>query len=257
MRHPILKLSVAVLAIVGLGLTEPGAAKRSEEQDEIPLEEASLFFELNDTDGDLGIHGLADGEAWKRLEIEDPEEKTMLAITTRGRLRLQGLTELFFESAEPTFDDLPPEEFFQRFPEGVYEIEAETLEGFELESEVLITHIMPAPPANVLVSGQPAAENCDAEPLPTASDPILISWDPVTESHPEIGTPGQPIEVEHYQFFIEAEDIDLSVELPNDVAEYEVPSGFVESGETVKFEIQVREAVSGNQTAVESCFVVD
>ena len=30
-------------------------------EEEIPFDEAELFFELNDTDGDLGIHGKIDG----------------------------------------------------------------------------------------------------------------------------------------------------------------------------------------------------
>ncbi|UCD82196.1 MAG: hypothetical protein JSW26_12455, partial [Desulfobacterales bacterium] len=33
-------------------------------KDEISFDEAKLFFELNNTDGDLGIHALIDGEAW-------------------------------------------------------------------------------------------------------------------------------------------------------------------------------------------------
>ena len=43
-----------------------------DEDDAVPFDEARLFFELNDTDGDLGIHGKIDGDEWKKLEIEDP-----------------------------------------------------------------------------------------------------------------------------------------------------------------------------------------
>lgn len=71
---------------------------------EIPFSVANVFLELNDTDGDLGIHALIDGQ------------------------RQQGLTELFFESAEPPFDELPPETFFRRFPEGEYEVEGMALD---------------------------------------------------------------------------------------------------------------------------------
>ena len=74
--------------------------------DEIPFDVAEVFFELNNTDGDLGIHALIDGDPWKRLYIEDPRDRKMLNIYVRGRLRRQGLTELFFESAEPPFDEL-------------------------------------------------------------------------------------------------------------------------------------------------------
>ena len=84
-----------------------------------PYDEANLFFELNNTDGDLGIHALIDGEAWKKLKIEDPRGRKMLDIRVKGRLKRQGLTEIFFESAEPTFDELDPQDFFRRFRLGI------------------------------------------------------------------------------------------------------------------------------------------
>lgn len=232
------------------------AAPPSWAQGEMPFGEANLFFELNDTDGDLGIHSLIDGEAWKSLEIEDPFQRVMLNVLVNGRLGKQGLTELFFESAEPPFDVLSPEQFFRRFPEGRYEISAVTLAGGELEDTVRISHIMPGPPENVLLSGVPAAEDCDAVPLPSLGEPVVISWDPVTESHPEIGTPGRRIEVEHYQLVVEREGLVLSVELPPDVTEFEVPAALTAPGDEIKFEILVRAAGSGNQTAIESCFIV-
>ena len=125
--------------------------KDDEDEQEIPFDEASLFFELNDTDGDLGIHGFVDGDEWKKLEIEDPFERSMLHVQVQGRLRRQGLTEVFFESAEPSFDELAPEEFFKRFPEGEYEISGVTLDGEELESVVVLSHVMPAPAPNLTV----------------------------------------------------------------------------------------------------------
>ncbi len=113
------------------------------EEDEIPYSEAHLFFELNNTDDDLGIHALIDGDPWKKLTIEDPAERKMLDIKVSSRLKRQGLTEIFFESAEPTFDELSPQQFFRRFRKGTYEIEGKTLTGQELESEVELTHVMP------------------------------------------------------------------------------------------------------------------
>ena len=53
----------------------------------------------------------------------------MLKVKVQGRLKRQGLTALFFESAEPTFGELDPVDFFKRFPEGIYEIEGVTLDG--------------------------------------------------------------------------------------------------------------------------------
>jgi len=242
----------------GNGSGNGNRGDKDDGEEETPFEEARLFFELNHTDGDLGIHALVDGDEWKRLEIEDPNDVRMLDVLVRGRLRKQGLTEIFFESAEPTFDELAPQKFFKRFPEGVYDIVGVTLDGRELDSEVTLSHVLAAPPGNVRVSGIQAAENCDAEPLPSVSGPVIISWDPVTQSHPDIGKSGA-VDVEHYQLVVEREEPTLlifSVELPPDLTEFEIPSGFIELGDAFKFEIVVR-ATNGNQTAVESCFEIE
>lgn len=253
---PVFPMAAVTLLMSAAALAGSNKGKEEQEQ-EIPFDEASLFFELNDTDGDLGIHGLVDGDEWKKLEIEDPFERPMLDVQVTGRLRRQGLTEVFFESAEPTFDELSPKKFFQRFPEGEYEISGRTLGGDELESVVVLSHVMPAPAGNLTVSGIPAAENCDAVPLPSVSDPVTINWDPVTQSHPEIGKAGA-VEVVKYQVVVEREEpslLVLSADLPPEVTEFEIPSGFIELGDEFKFEIVVR-AANGNQTATESCFEI-
>lgn len=232
-----------------------------DDDDELSFDEASVFFELNHTDGDLGIHASVDGGPWKRLKIEDQKEIVILNIQLTGRLRRQGLTELFFESAEPTFDELAPESFFRRFPEGTYEVEGTTLDGEELESKAELTHLMPAPADNVRVSGERAAEDCDANDLPSVDgdEPVIISWDPITHSHPDLGRMNEPIEVVKYELVVEREEptpLIFSLDLPPDVTEVEIPAEFIALGDEFKFEILAREA-SGNQTAVESCFEVD
>ncbi len=245
-------LAVAATAAAGDG-------SRHHERAEIPFSEVRLLFELNHTDGDLGIHGLIDGDEWRRLEIEDPRERQILDVQVRGRLRQQGLTEIFFESAEPPFDELSPADFFRRFPEGEYEIEGTTLDGDELEGSAELSHVMPAPPGNVTVSGLPAAENCDAE-LPTVDgdEPVVVAWSPVTSSHPTVGKAG-PVAVANYQFVLEVEAPELlitSVDLPPGITEFEIPAALIELADEFKFEIVVR-AESGNQTVVESCFELE
>jgi len=258
---PILKIGVAAAL---LGTSGSAAwANGDEDEEEIPFDEAEIFFELNNTDGDLGIHALIDGDAWKKLEIEAPDEREMLQIRVKSRLRRQGLTELFFESAEPSFDELAPEQFFRRFPEGEYEISGITIEGEERESDAEVTHVMPAPPQNITVSGVPAAEDCDADPLPSVGRPVIISWDPVIHSHPELGKSGVTVDVVRYQLVLEREEPELlifSVELPPGDGvtpiSFQVPEDFVALGDEFKFEVLVREA-SYNQTAVESCFELE
>ncbi len=239
------------------------------DEEEISWDVAEVFFELNNTDGDLGIHALVDGEPWKRLQIEDVNERRIFAVNARSRLRRQGVTEIFFESAEPTFDELPSATFFRRFPEGIYEVEGVSLNGIEIESETEITHAMPAPPVPT-VNGITAAQTCDDEdpgydaPLIVA-DSYVIAWDEVTHTHPELGSPlnAPGLEVVNYQVVVET-DLEaadgeefttiFSVILPPDVTEMTIPAEFIDQSDSFKYEVLVRES-SWNQTATESCFL--
>ena len=265
-RHMLLLpvLLVAVLALI-MGAAAPNCWAE-DNGDEISFEVADVYAELNNTDGDLGFHALIDGEPWKYLKIEDPRERMILWVSSMGRLRRQGLTELFFESAEPNFEDLAPEQFFRRFPAGKYEIESRTLEGDEQESEDLFWHRMPAPPEGISVSGEAIdldEVNCDDGPIPMVepeeNGDVIISWDEVKKSHPDIGVPNKKIEVEFYQVVVEEEEsgLKLSFDLPPDQLSVTVPGAFIALGEEFKFEILVKEAIGGNQTAVESCFEIE
>lgn len=240
-------LVLSVAAAVSMTAAGQGGQQRR-------FTEAELFFELNDTDGDLGIHASIDGEPWTDLEIEGPGEHLLLQIVSRGQLLTQGLTQLSFESAEPSFDDLAPEQFFQRFPEGRYEIEGRLQDGRAITGVASLSHILAAPPENITVSGLPAAEDCDEPLLPVVFAPVTIDWDPVTQSHPDLGRSG-PVKVSRYQLFVEREGFKLSLDLPADETEFELPAGATSSAGEYKFEIIVR-TDKGNNTAVESCFIV-
>ena len=231
-----------VAALRSAGQVEPAPA----------FTEAEIFLELNDTDGDLGIHGSIDGGPWTSLEIEGPHERRLLDIVSRGRLRTQGMTQLAFESAEPSFDELTPQDFLRRFPEGRYEIDGRTQDGREIEAIAVLSHVLAAP-AKILVSGTPAAEECDVS-VPLVTTPVVIDWDPVTTSHPAIGKSG-PVHISRYQLFVERDDVKLSLDLPPTVTEFRVPAGVIALGKQFKFEVIAR-TTTGNNTAVESCFRV-
>ena len=246
------------------------------------LEEAELFFELNDTDGDLGIHGFADGDAWKELEIEAPNDRELMEIDVRSRLKRQGVTELFFESAEPCFptaedcdpdEALDPAKFFKRFPEGIYEIEVETLDNEELENEVYLSQIIPAAPV-VSLNGLPSAPRdvcqCDEEeleegevcpPLPIVTDGAVLSWDPVTSSHATLGNPGAVTPI-YYEVVVEIDETPFKSTsiVPPEVHSWELPEGILELSDEIKYEVLVRVdngyGNPGNKSAMESCFEV-
>ena len=240
----------------------PPASLAQDDEEETEFDVAEVFFELNNTDGDLGIHALIDGGAWKLLKIHDANDRKLLHVNVRGRMRRQGLTEIFFESAEPTFDELPPAEFFERFPPGTYVVSGVTLDGEELENDVEITHAMPAPPVPT-VNGLSADPDCDDESFTVVSGPVIIAWNPVTLAHPDLGSSG-PVTIINYEVVVEAElEIDgeefvsiLSVILPPGVTTKTIPDEFLAQAEEFKYEVLAREE-SWNQTAIESCFVLD
>lgn len=247
--------SVCVLVLlVGPIVAGRAIATTSDRQRPQTFAEAEVFLELNDTDGDLGIHASIDGESWTNLEIESPDETTLLSLVSDGSLRAQGLTQLFLESAEPPFDELAPADFFRRFPEGRYEIEGLAPDGSEISSIAVLSHVLADAPRNIAVSSVPAAESCDAAVLPIVSAPVTIRWDPVTQSHPQLGKRG-PMKVRRYQLFVEGERVTLSLDLPPTVTEFQIPAGVTDLGDEFKFEIIVQ-TTAGNNTAVESCFIV-
>ena len=222
-----------------------------------------LFFELNDTDGDLGLHAAIDGEPWVTLEIEGPDEQTLLVVTAQGKLARQGGTQLMLESAEPSFDELTPAQFFRRFPEGWYELELTNQDGAEFETRVRLSHVLAAPPDGITVQAMGGAAvdstDCDdpAPPSVPANKAVLVDWDPVEMSHPEIGKmPPRPVNIVRYQFFVEQGSFKLGVDLPPHVTQFQIPlavMNLLASG-PVKFEIIAR-TTALNNTAVEQCFM--
>ena len=78
------RLAALLLPIMAAGVISPPASAQRPGR----FEQAELFLELNDTDGDLGLHAAIDGETWTQLSIKAPDDRTMLQVVTRGRLRV-------------------------------------------------------------------------------------------------------------------------------------------------------------------------
>ena len=212
--------------------------------EEIELDEAEVFIEYNSTDGDFGIQFFWDGEPWDRMKVEDHNGKTVLRVKVLKRLAKQGLTEGFFESAEPDVSVLSMEEFFERFPEGEYEFEGETLEGEELEGETEFTHVLPAPPTNLF---PPDGALVDSQ------RERVVSCDPVTTDFE-----GDPLTPELYEMVLEAENgilrvLSMTVEGDDPNPSMTIPPQFLQRGIEYKLEIIVQEE-SGNRTIAETEF---
>lgn len=237
------------------------------------------IVEINSTDGDIGFHVLLDGEGWRVAKVYDSEWDRMLRVRGTDDLEEQGITELFFESAEPLCWDDPEadpdeeivtlEEFVDRFEAGTYHARGRTLEGGRLRASAELTHDLPAAPANVEVEVELEGDDVEVE----------ISWTGGTDlgncAYPEglIPDPGS-VAVHRWEIVIEPNDEQIPegmavsvfmVQLPGGLAEQdlevEIPESFLEAylnaGVTeFKYEIGARE-ISGNQTFTEGEFEVE
>ncbi len=151
-----------------LGQTGPHAQAR------IPLADAAIFIEVNDTDGDAGIQIFLDGEGWDFMSVRDPSNDPITDIFTDGPVGNQGITELFFESAEPSFDEQPLEDLLALFPEGEYTFNGTTADGMPLTGSAPLTHALP--PAPLLL-------------LPLEGDTGIDPGDVVIQWMPNVGPP--------------------------------------------------------------------
>ena len=209
-------------------------------QDTIPFDDALVFIEFNSTDEDLGFHATFDSPGWEGAAICSPEGIKLFEVKAGGSTEKHGLSELFFEGAEPSLDEQPKEEFLARFPEGEYIVAGVTTQGQALRSEATFTHDIPDEP--VLISPD------EGETVPL--DSVVIAWEPVTSP------PG--IEVVRYEvFFATAEppegepaptlDIELMLQLPSTVSEVQIPPEFLMPGTGYQVEVLAIE-FSGNKT---------
>ena len=199
---------------------------------------ARIFFEYNSTDNDLGIHVFVDGEDWRELEIVNPKGRTIFEVEGKGPYRELGLTELFFEGAEPNLDDVPLKDLLDLFPEGEYKFIGKLVDGERITGTAMLTHAIPAGPSNVsAVLGM--------------NNSLVISWDAVTGPPP--GFPTEPIVIVRYQVIVGA----FQVTVPADVFSVTVSPEFVASLDpgVHRFEVLAIEA-GNNQTITEASFIL-
>ena len=246
----ILSLLVLVTAVLSTGCRNNKNAQADDAMgNQVPISVASIIIETNATDGDSGIQIFVDGEGWDLLDILAPDGTTLVDIKGESSVGLQGINELFFESAEPSFDELPLDQFLARFPEGEYKIMGITTEGDELAGTATLTHTLPCGPEI-----KTPEEDEEVDP-----DDTVIGWEEVTQEFDPDGEckDSAELEIVRYEVIVIREDeepeLEFVVTLPPDVTEITVPSEFLLPDTEYKFEIVAMEA-SGNQTLVESSF---
>jgi len=163
-RHLLLALLLVLGLVAWLPAGTAGAGGST-----IPFADARLKVELNATDGDAGLQVFLDGEPWRAVGLYDPSGRKLAEIGAKGSLKNYGLTELFSESSEPSFDVFPFERFKKLFPEGVYTFRGRTVDGRHLLSTARLTHDIPDGPRIV-------RPRDDAQ---VARDRLVVAWQPV------------------------------------------------------------------------------
>ncbi len=197
------------------------------------LEESRILIEYNSSDNDLGFHVFLDGEDWQSLRIFNPAGELIFDTTGHGPYEELGLTELFFEGAEPSLFEVPLADLLARFPEGTYDFEGVTVDGSEISGQGKLSHAVPAGP-QVFVE--------------TAGASRRIRWTQVNSVaiDPAGGTfPQRPINVVGYQVIVGS----FQVTLPGSATSIVIPPEFFASLKRGShgFEVLAIDA-NGNQT---------
>ncbi|MHC4991943.1 MAG: fibronectin type III domain-containing protein [Planctomycetota bacterium] len=221
--------TIALLSAAGVPTGSAGAA--------LEFDDATMIIETNATDGDAGIQVFLDGDPWRRVRIKDPNGRRVLEISGQGELKGFGLTELFSESNEPSFGEMPFAELLEMFPEGEYRFVGRTTEGHKLVTKATFSHDVPDGP-DILSP----AEDEVVDPNST-----VITWDG------DVGPAG--IVITGFQVVVEREDPlrVFSVTLPATATSVTVPAEFMEPATEYKVEV-LAIAVNGNQTITEVPF---
>lgn len=209
-----------------------------------------IYFELNATDGDAGLHGILDGQAWADAKISGPGGTfdVIRAISNQDSPEF-GMTELFFESNEPPLEERSFKELTTLFPAGTYNFSGRTTANETMTGSDVLSTQMPCPARVRVVS--------DSE------GDIRIVWRLRPGNfQPDTGvcSRNQPVTAATIQAFFSITDPDtgatrtFSADLPASRTSIEVPDEFVAGVDFEAMEEKAEVIVvapDGNRTAIE------
>ncbi len=229
-------LAVSGGAIAAAGATSNGAASdattaKKKKKKPISYEDTDLFFEINGTDGDAGLHMEMGGDAWSRLKIADPKGRRILDVRARSKLGSHGLASLMLESSEPGFDELSFARFKKRFPEGRYRFRGRTTRGRAMKGSDRLSHRVPKEPVVTF-----PVDGGTVDP-----DGFVFSWKPATDTK---------VEVDRYQLTVSNDDDpngEVIIEVGPEVTSATIPGEYLTPGKLYTSELIAREK-SGNRT---------
>ena len=219
--------------------SEPRAAQRVVTR----LEDARLKFEINSTDKDGGVLVFIDAEEWKTMSIRDPQGNLIFSTSTRGRLARFGGSELFLESGEPPFSELPLRQLLKQWPAGVYTFRGTGAGGEVFRGSARLTHRLPSGPRLVSpVEGSAPQKPSDTvmkwRRVPAPAGSRIIGYEVLVERETDLKA--LPV-------------VTLDVMMPPTATRLRVPPGFLRPGTEYSWEVLAIEA-SGNQTLSSSTF---
>ncbi len=229
-------LSAILIAAVALTLGTAAPEASAKKKEEVPLSIAKIYWEYNSSGPDLGVHVMLDGEDWKSMKIFHPNGKVLFSVEGKQGYKQLGMTELFFEGAEPNLNDVELQDLLDLFPEGEYEFEGCTVDGDEIEGEADFSHAIP--------DGPDVSDTGDV-----SGSTLVIKWDEVTD--PPDGFPDEEIVIVGYQVIVGS----FQVTLPESARECTVPPEFVDSLDSGEHQFEVLAIdQSGNQSITEGTF---
>ena len=202
-------------------------AEREASGPRIPFAKLNLFFEFNSTDNDLGLQLLLDGEPWEIVSGFDPGGRKFVEFLARGRTEQLGLTELFFESAEPS-----PREVLALFPAGEYRFAGTTVEDERLVGTARLSHNLPPAPVFSPSAGESVSRN-----------DVVIRWRPIAG-------------IAAYQVIVANSDlgVELSADVKPPATRLTVPPEFLQRGTQYTVEV-LAIATNRNKTITQGSFV--
>lgn len=210
----------------------------------VEISDARIKFEINSTDGDGGIQVFLDAEPWRVMKIYDPRWRQVFRATTRGNIGKNGGTELFLESGEPPFDELPLDDLLRRFPAGTYRFRGRGIDGEWLKGSAVLTHVLPEGP-NLLL---PLDEATDVD-----ANNLTLFWDGVDDPDGSRIIAYQVLVVQPDTGLVSLPKVSLDIMMPPSARSLAVPQGFLLPGTEYEWEVLAIE-FGGNQTLSSAFF---
>lgn len=234
---PVVALLLLVLGVVGCENNPVDGLEPTARLDETAVDgdaapkatesfaDAEAFFEFNTTDNDLGLQIFLDAVGWTKVDVTDPNNRKIFQIHTQGPLSNLGITELRFESAEPS-----PGEVLALFPEGEYAFRAHTADGGRLAGEAELSHVFLDPFAFTPSGGAVVDPNN-----------TTVTWNAP--------------DAELVEIILESDDNDnlFDVIIEDEAGSLDIPPQFLDAGLEYKIELLAYHE-NGNRTIVESTF---